>query len=83
MKFYLCRQIHRASLVAQTIKNHLQCRKLGFGSWVGMVPWRRKWLPTPVFWLGELHRQGSLVGYIYLFVFLHTCVCIYNFISSL
>ena len=26
-------------------------------------PWRREWLPTPVFWPGEFHGQGSLAGY--------------------
>ena len=26
-------------------------------------PWRREWLPTPVFWPGEFHGQKSLVGY--------------------
>ena len=23
--------------------------------WVGKIPWRREWLPTPVFWPGEFH----------------------------
>ena len=27
------------------------------------IPWRREWLPTPVFLPGELHGQRSLVGY--------------------
>ena len=31
-------------------------------TWVGMIPWRREWIPTPVFWLGEFHGQKSLVG---------------------
>ena len=31
--------------------------------WVGKVPWNRKWLPTPVFLLGESHGQRNLVGY--------------------
>ena len=26
-------------------------------------PWRRKWLPTPVFLPGEFRGQRSLVGY--------------------
>ena len=26
-------------------------------------PWRRKWLPTPVFLPGEFHEQRRLVGY--------------------
>ena len=24
-----------------------------FDPWVGKIPWRRKWLPTPVLWPGE------------------------------
>ena len=27
------------------------------------IPQRRKWLPTPVFLPGKIHRQRSLVGY--------------------
>ena len=30
---------------------------------VWKIPWRRKWLPTPVFLSGESHGQRSLVGY--------------------
>ena len=44
----------------------LQCwrhRKHGFRSWVGKVPWRRKWQLTPVFLPGKSHGQRSLVGY--------------------
>ena len=35
----------------------------GFDPWVGKIPWRRKWQPTPVLLPGEFHRQRSLVGY--------------------
>ena len=28
-----------------------------------LIPWRREWLPTPVFLPGESHEQRSLVGY--------------------
>ena len=31
--------------------------------WVGKIPWRRKWQPTPVFWPGKSHGQRSLEGY--------------------
>ena len=31
--------------------------------WVGKMPWRREWLPTPVFLPGEFHGWRSLVGY--------------------
>ena len=41
----------------------LQCRRLRFDPEVGKIPWRREWLPTPVFWPGESHGQRSLVGY--------------------
>ena len=43
-----------------------QCRKhkrWRFNPWVGKSPWRRKWLPTPVFLTGESHGQRSLEGY--------------------
>jgi len=35
----------------------------GFNLWVGKIPWRREWLPTPVFLPGELHGHRSLAGY--------------------
>ena len=35
----------------------------GFHPWVGKIPWRRKWQPTPVFLPGESHGQRSLVGF--------------------
>ena len=31
--------------------------------WVGKIPWRRAWQPTPVFLPGESHGQRSLAGY--------------------
>ena len=39
-----------------------RCRKCGFDLWVGKIPWRRKWKPTPVFLLGESHGQRSLTA---------------------
>ena len=38
-----------ASLIAQLVKNCLQCRRPWFDSWVAKIPWRRARLPTPVF----------------------------------
>ena len=38
---------------------HLQCRRPGFYPWVGKIPRRREWLPTPVFWPGEFHGLCS------------------------
>ena len=43
-----------------------QCRRqrrCGFDPWVGKIPWRRKWQPTPVFLPGKFHAQRILEGY--------------------
>ena len=34
----------------------------GFRPWVGKIPWRRAWQPTPAFSPGEPHGQRSLTG---------------------
>ena len=41
----------------------LQCRRPEFDSWVGKIPLRREWQPTPVFLPGEFNGQKSLEGY--------------------
>ena len=38
--------------VVQIVKNP-QYRRSGFDPWVGKIPWRRAWQPTPVFLPGE------------------------------
>ena len=50
-----------ASLVAQN-PPHLPMQETGFNPWVGKIPWRRAWQPTPVFLPGESRGQRSLVG---------------------
>ena len=40
-----------------------RCRRHGFSPWVGKIPWRRAWQPTPLFLPGESHGQRSLAGY--------------------
>ena len=43
-----------------------QCRRHkrhGFNPWVGKIPWRRAWQPTPAFLPGESHGQRSVAGY--------------------
>ena len=43
-----------------------QCRRLWTcecDPWVGRIPWRKKWQPTPVFLLRNSHGQKSLTGY--------------------
>ena len=39
-----------------------QCRGCGFNSWIGKIPWRRKWQPTPVFLPRKSQGQRNLVG---------------------
>ena len=40
-----------------------QRRRCRLHPWVGKIPWRRKWQPTPVFLPGKSHGQRSLMGY--------------------
>ena len=51
-----------ASLVAQMVKNLSAVQETGFDPWLGTLPWRREWPPTPGFLPGELHEQGSFVS---------------------
>ena len=46
-------------LVAQMVKNLPAVMETR----VGKIPWRREWLPTPVFLTREFHGQKSLEGY--------------------
>ena len=34
-----------------------RCKRCGFDPWVGKIPWRRAWQPTPVFWPGESRQE--------------------------
>ena len=53
-----------ASLVGLLVKTPpTSATDWGFNPWVGKVPWRREWQPTPVCLPGESHRQRSLAGY--------------------
>ena len=38
-------------------------KRCGFDPWVGKIPWRRAWQPTPVCLPGESHGERSLVDY--------------------
>ena len=56
----------RGSYVALVVKNPPAKAgnvRQGFKPWVGTIPWRREWQPTPVFLPGESHGQRNLVGY--------------------
>ena len=39
-----------------------QCRRCRFSSWVGKIPWRRKWQCTAVFTPGKSQGQRSLAS---------------------
>ena len=40
-----------------------QRRRRGFHPWVGKIPWRKKWQPTPVLLPGKSQGQRSRAGY--------------------
>ena len=54
--------IYRASLIAQLWRICLQCTRIWVNPWVRKIPFRREWIPTPVFFPGEFHGQRSLKG---------------------
>ena len=39
-----------------------RCKRRWFSPWVGKIPWRRAWQPTPLFLPGESQGQRSLAG---------------------
>ena len=41
---------------------HLQCGRSGLDPWIGRIPWRRAWQPTPVFLPGESPWTEELGG---------------------
>ena len=43
-------------------KSTCQCRRHRFDPWVGKIPWRRKWQPTPVSLTRKCNGQRSLAG---------------------
>ena len=55
--------MHMESLVAQTVKNLPAMQKIWVRSLGREDPWRKMWLPTPIFLSGEFNGQRSLVDY--------------------
>ena len=51
------------ALVAKNLPANARDVRCWFNPWVGKIPWRRKWQPTPVFLPGKSRGQRSLVGY--------------------
>jgi len=44
------------------VKNPPAVWEMQFDPWVGKIPWRRAWQPTPVSLSGKSHGPRSLVG---------------------
>ena len=53
---FIMMTILKASLVAQMVKNMPAIGN--FDPWIGKIPLRREWLPTPVFLPGESMQTG-------------------------
>ena len=49
--------------MAQMVKNPPAIQETRVQSLVGKIPWRREWLPTPVFLPGKSREQKSLAVY--------------------
>jgi len=55
---YIIRNTNLAFLGGSVMKEATyQCRRCRFNPWVGKLPWRKKWQPTPVFLPKESHQQ--------------------------
>ena len=50
-------------LVVKNLLANAGDMRLRFNPWVRKIPWRREWLPTPVFLPEEFHGQRNLAGY--------------------
>jgi len=50
-------------VVKNPLANAGDTRDKGFDLWVGKLPWRRKWQPTPVFLPGKFQGERRLAGY--------------------
>ena len=40
-------------------RRHKRCGWVQSDPWIGKIPWRRAWQPTPVFLPGESHGQRT------------------------
>ena len=53
-------------MVVRRWRIHLSIQEMQrhrFNSWVGKIPWKRKWPLTPAFSLTKSHEQRNLAGY--------------------
>ena len=50
-------------MVTNSPANAGDVKKIGFDPWIGTIPWRKKWQPTPVLLPEKSHGQRNLMGY--------------------
>ena len=48
--------------MSQTVNNLPAISETQFDPWLGKIPWRRAWQPTPVFLPGEIPRTEEPGG---------------------
>ena len=60
-KFLLfsCHNVFKGFTGGSDTRVCLQCRKLRLDPWIAKIPWRREWLPTPVFLLENSMDTGA------------------------
>ena len=59
LSIYICMYILGLPWWLRGKESTCQCRRHRFDPWVGKIPWRRKWQPTPVFLLGNPMDRGA------------------------
>ena len=59
-KLILC---HPFLLLPSIFPSIRRLNRHGLNPWVGKIPWREAWWPTPVFLSGESYGQKNLAGY--------------------
>ena len=58
-----CFQGFLSGTVVKNLPANARDTNVAVQPWVGKIPWRRKWQPTPVFLPRKFHEQRSLAGY--------------------
>ena len=59
-----CLKVHGQDFPGSpVVKTLLPMQEMWVGSLGWKIPWRRKWQPAPVCFLGKSHGQRSLAGY--------------------
>ena len=56
-------QPHKCCSSKESVCQCWRHKKHKFGLWVSMIPWSRKWQPSPIFLPEKFHGQRNLVGY--------------------